>query len=566
MIHKHALYYLRHAQDDIPAGLVVFLVALPLCLGVALASGAPLFSGLIAGMIGGLIVSWLSGSQLSVSGPAAGLTVIVYNAIESLGSFQGFLMACVLAGIIQLLLGFLRAGIIGAFFPAAVIKGMLAAIGLILIIKQIPHATGYDASYEGDESYMRETAESSFSEVFSAFHALSPGAMIISSVALLILIAWDSRWIKKQPLLKFIPAPLVAVIWSIFYNRLIPQWDSKLAVSYKHLVNLPLSHSNSNVWIHFHIPEFHGFYLSWNPQPLISWSPPETLTAFLSNFSFPDFSYLIHPQTYSIALTLAIIASLETLLSLEATDKLDPLKRLAPTNRELKAQGIGNIISGLIGGLPITAVIVRSSANINAGGKTSLSCFTHGVLLFLSVMFFSEYLNQIPLSCLSAILLHTGYKLAKPTLFKEHFNKGYSQFLPFIFTVVAILLTDLLKGILIGIGIGLFFVIRANYHASISLTKNGSHYLLSFNKDVSFLNKALLRKFILLIEENSTVLIDAHKAQFIDHDILETVEDFIATAADDGIKIEIIDLYGKEKISSPQTLWVIDESIRHLSS
>lgn len=517
MIHKHVQYYLSHAKDDIPAGLVVFLVALPLCLGVALASGAPLFSGLIAGMVGGLIVSWLSGSQLSVSGPAAGLTVIVFNGIETLGSFQGFLVACVLAGILQLMFGFLRAGIIGAFFPAAVIKGMLAAIGLILIIKQIPHATGYDTSYEGDESYMMETAESSLDELIQALNAFSLGATIISVISLFILVAWDSKWIKKKFYLKLIPAPLIAVIFGVTYNIAANIYMPELAVSAKHLVTLPvIEHAGD----------------------------------FFNNFMFPDFSYLTNPKLYQVAITIAIIASLETLLSLEATDKLDPLKRLAPTDRELKAQGVANIISGLLGGLPVTAVIVRSAANINAGGKTSLSCFVHGLLLLLSVMFLAKFLNTIPLACLSAILLHTGYKLAKPTLFKEFYKKGMSQFLPFVITIVAILFTDLLIGIAIGLAIGLAFVMRANYHAAITLTQEGSHYLLAFHKDVSFLNKALLRKFILYINENSTVVIDASKAKFIDHDILETIEDFISTAVDDNIKIEIIDLYGKEAINT----------------
>lgn len=529
MIHKHAQYYFRHLKDDLPAGIVVFLVALPLCLGIALASGAPLFSGLIAGLVGGLIVSWLSGSQLSVSGPAAGLTVIVFNAIETLGSFQGLLVACVLAGIIQLVLGYLRAGMIGAFFPSAVIKGMLAAIGLILIIKQIPHATGYDTSYEGDESYMRETAKSSFLELFDAFSGITPGAVIISTVALLLLIIWEMPWFKKQRFLKLIPGPLVAVAWGVGYNLLNTQFAPAWAVSEKHLVKLPVS---------------------------------EQAADFFNNFTFPDFSYLTNPQVYIVAATLAIIASLETLLSLEAVDKLDPLKRLAPTNRELKAQGIGNIISGLLGGLPITAVIVRSSANINAGGQTSLSCFIHGLCLLLSVMFFAYYLNYIPLACLSAILLHTGYKLAKPSLFVEYYYKGMSQLLPFAITVLAILFTDLLKGMAIGMVIGLFFVIKANYHAAITLIQDGSHYVLSFNKDVSFLNKALLRKFILSIQENSTVTIDASKANFIDHDILETVEDFLASAPDDNIKVEVIDLFGKETIKKHEAVVVLNERVK----
>ncbi|MEE7624595.1 SulP family inorganic anion transporter [Methylobacter sp. Wu8] len=526
MIHKHTQYYIRHLKDDIPAGLVVFLVALPLCLGIALASGAPLFSGLITGLVGGLIVSWLSGSQLAVSGPAAGLTVIVFNAIETLGSFQGLLLACVLAGIIQLALGYLRAGIIGAFFPSAVIEGMLAAIGLILIIKQIPHATGYHSSYEGDESYMKETARSSFMELVDAFGGISPGSTVISGVALLLLILWSMPWFKKQKLLKLIPGPLVVVLWGVGYNLAATKFAPAWSVGAEHLVSLPV---------------------------------PEKTTDFFNNFMFPDFSYLTNPQVYVVAITIAIIASLETLLSLEATDKLDPFKRIAPTNRELKAQGIGNIISGLIGGLPMTAVIVRSAASINAGGRTRISCFTHGLFLLLSVLFLAYYLNYIPLPCLAAILLHTGYKLANPGLFSHFYHKGMSQFMPFAITVLAILITDLLKGMAIGMVIGLFFVVKANYSAAITLIQDGSHYVLKFNKDVSFLNKALLRKFILRIQENSSVVIDASNAKFIDHDIVELIEDFLVQAPDDNISVEVIDLYGKEKIKKHESLVVLNE-------
>jgi MFS superfamily sulfate permease-like transporter len=527
MIHKHLQYYLGHLKDDVPSGIVVFLVALPLCLGIALASGAPLFSGLIAGMVGGLVVAWLSGSQLSVSGPAAGLTVIVFNAIETLGSFQGFLVACLLAGILQLALGFLKAGIIGAFFPSAVIKGMLAAIGLILIIKQIPHATGYHFSYEGDESYMKETAGSSFVELFDSFHYISNGSVVISTVSLLILIVWDTRWFKKQSILKLIPGPLIAVCWGIAYNVIAAKTAPEWAVSAKHMVSLPVTEQPSDI---------------------------------LKQLVFPDFSYLNNSKVYVTAVTIAIIASLETLLSLEAVDKLDPMKRVAPTNRELKAQGVGNILSALLGGLPITAVIVRSAANINSGGKTRVSCFVHGVCLLISVVYFSFYLNFIPLACLSAILLHTGYKLAKPAIFKEFYRKGMSQLLPFIITVGAILATDLLQGMAIGMAIGMFFVIRANYHAAITLTQDDSNYEISLNKDVSFLNKALLRKFISRIPENSKVTIDASKAQFIDHDILETIEDFLATAPDDNISVAVIDVDGKEKIRNHPPIIVINRN------
>lgn len=517
MIHKHFNYYLKHLHHDIPSGLVVFLVALPLCLGVALASGAPLFSGLIAGMVGGLVVAWASGSQLSVSGPAAGLTVIVFNAIEHLGSFQGFLVAVVLAGVLQLVLGFLRAGVIGAYFPSSVIKGMLAAIGLILIMKQIPHAVGYDVSFEGDDSYMQETALSTVETIMNALSAISPGATVVSSVALLILIGWESRFIKRIALFRLIPGALLAVAWGVIYNtaalRMAPEW----AISSKHLVSLPVTEKPAD---------------------------------FLQLFTFPDFSFLAKPEVYTVAFTIAVIASLETLLSLEAADKMDPLKRVAPTNRELKAQGIGNMVSGLIGGIPITAVIVRSAANVNAGAQTKVSSFMHGLLLLVSVMFFARFLNDIPLSCLAAILLHTGYKLAKPKFFIEFFHKGWSQLIPFVVTIVAILLTDLLKGITVGIVVGLYYVIRANYHAAISMTQTGNHYVLTLNKDVTFLNRARLRQFFNQIDENSTVLIDGSKTQFIDHDVLETIHDFMLSAQDSNITVEARDLEGKEKIQT----------------
>lgn len=509
MIRKHIDYYISNLRYDIPAGLVVFLVALPLCLGIALASGAPLFSGLIAGLVGGIFISWASGSQLSVSGPAAGLTVIVLNAIDQLGSYQGFLVSVVLAGMIQIVLGYLRAGIIGAFFPSAVIKGMLAAIGLILIIKQFPHAVGYHVSFEGDESYMQESATTSFQELISSFNALSVGSTAVTVGALMILVLWDTPWLKRFKPARLIPGPLIAVGWGVLYNAVALKWAPAWSVTGQHLVHLPVTRN---------------------------------VKEFINLLTLPDFSFLTNPNVYVIAVTLAIIASLETLLSLEAVDKLDPLKRTAPTNRELKAQGFGNIISGMLGGLPLTAVIVRSAANINAGGRTRVSSFLHGVLLLLSLLFFVEFLNRIPLACLAAILLQIGYKLAKPKLFLVLYKQGWNQFLPFVMTIIAILVTDLLQGILIGIAFGMFFVIKANYQASITLTEQGNRYRLALNKDVSFLNKALLRKLLFRINENSQVTIDASKAQFIDHDILETLEDFLKSAPDNNIHVEIKDI------------------------
>lgn len=509
MARKQFAYYLQNLGHDILAGIVVFLVALPLCLGIALASGAPLLSGVIAGLVGGLIVAWASGSQLSVSGPAAGLTVIVLQAIESLGSFPAFLTALVIAGAIQLSLGFLKAGVIGAYIPSAVIKGMLCAIGLILIMKQLPHAVGYEPGLVGEETYIPQTPQDTLSEFFLALNAIAPGAAIVSSAAILIMLLWESRCLKKIPGVTMIPGPLVAVLWGVLFN--VFTQDTRFAIPGELLVSLP---------------DIQGF------------------SDFMGHLILPDFSSLATPSVYSIAVTLAIIASLETLLSLEAADKLDPMKRVAPTNRELKAQGIGNLVSGFLGGLPITAVIVRTSANINAGGRTKMSCFIHGFLLLLSVTFVARYLNAIPLAALAAILLLTGYKLAKPGLMLDMYRKGVNQFTPFLITVIAILLTDLLKGIGIGIACGLFYVVKANFHAAISLTSNGNHYLLRLRKDVSFLNKALLRELLARVEPEGDLIIDGSQADFIDQDILETIHDFLQAAPDNEIAVQVRNMDG----------------------
>jgi MFS superfamily sulfate permease-like transporter len=513
MVHKHLQYYLHHAGHDLPAGVVVFLVALPLCLGIALASGAPLLAGVISGIVGGVVVAWASGSQLSVSGPAAGLTVIIINAIQQLGSFQSFLLAVAIAGIFQILLGFLRAGVISVFFPAAVIKGMLAAIGLILIMKQIPHAVGYDADFEGDETYLQPDAHTTFTEIIYSFRAVSPGAMIVSTVAVLIMLIWERPAVKANRFLSALPGPLLAVLWGLGFNLWSLDFAPGYAIAPDHLVNLPLIQGPVD---------------------------------FIRHIELPDFSRWLDPQIYAVAATLAIVASLETLLSLEAVDKIDPLKRVAPTNRELKAQGLGNLLCGLAGGLPMTAVIVRSAANVAAGGRTKISAFVHGVLLLLSVMFLAGFLNLIPLSCLAAVLLLTGYKLAKPQLLVEMYRRGLSQLIPFIVTLVAILLTDLLKGIAVGMAVGLFFVIRANYTAAISLTQDKKNYLLRLQKDVSFLNKALLRECLARIEENSYVIIDGTRAQFVDDDILETIFDFVSASRDDNISVELKNLKVRE--------------------
>lgn len=510
MLRKHLDYYVRYLDHDIPAGVVVFLVALPLCLGIAVASGAPPFSGVIAGVIGGLVVSIFSGSQLSVSGPAAGLTVIVAGGVEKLG-LDGLLLAVALAGLIQIAMGYARAGVIGGYFPSAVIKGMLAAIGLILIMKQLPHAVGYDADAESDLSFLEDDNNATFSFVWSSLNSISPGATFVALVSLAILLFWDSARIKAHRYLSLVPGPLVAVIFGVLFNAIAKAVAPALEIAPQHLVTLP---------------QIFG--------------PAQ----FVGELHFPDFRALADPHVYATAATLALVASLETLLSLEAVDKLDPLKRTAPADQELKAQGVGNFLSGMMGGLPLTAVIVRSSANINAGAHTKVACIFHGVLLLMSVMFFTSILNMIPLACLAALLLLTGYKLAKPSLVIEQFEKGFAQFTPFAVTITAILLTDLLKGMAIGMAVGLGFVLHGNYQSAFTLTRDGKNYLLRMQKDVSFLNRGPLRNLLATIEDNSFVVIDGTRALFIDHDILETLEDFMKAATENNIRIELKNVRG----------------------
>jgi MFS superfamily sulfate permease-like transporter len=497
---------LGNLKYDLPASVVVFLVALPLCLGIALASGAPLLSGIIAGVVGGIVIGSLSGSNLSVSGPAAGLTAIVITAIHDLGSYPVFLVAVVLGGVLQFTLGLLRAGSIGHFFPVSVIKGMLSAIGLILILKQIPHALGYDKDYEGDESFFQPDGENTFTEILSAVNYLSPGAIIICIVSIAILIIWDKPALKKHKFFQFIPGPLIAVALSIILSQVFKSVSPALTIQEEHLVTLPVSKDFSD---------------------------------FLGLFSFPDFSQMGNTKIYITAITIALVASLESLLSIEACDKLDEFKRITPLNRELRAQGIGNFVSGLIGGLPITAVIVRSSANINAGARTKLSTVLHGIMLLTAVVFIPRVLNLIPFSALAGILLITGYKLTKPSLYREMYRKGWDQFLPFLITIIAILLTNLLIGIFIGIAVGLFFVLKSNFHEAISIVKHGDNYLLRLNKDVSFLNKSVLRRTFERIPQGANLIIDGGNSQFIDSDIIETIEDFVLNAPSRNIQVEL---------------------------
>lgn len=497
---------LKNFKYDFPASVVVFLVALPLCLGVALASGAPLFAGIIAGIVGGIVVGLVSGSALSVSGPAAGLTTIVLASITSMGSFEAFLTTVFLAGVIQLVLGFIQAGTIGNYFPSSVIKGMLAAIGIILVLKQIPHAVGYDKDFEGDESFFQADGENTFSELINAFSFINPGALIVFSVSLLILILWERPRIRFSKFSTFFPAPLLVVAAGVVLNAVFMMSSTNLAIGKEHLVSLPVA---------------------------------ENLQAFVSQFRLPDFSAITTKECWITAFTIAIVASLESLLSIDAVDKLDPFKRTTPLNRELKAQGVANMVCGLIGGLPVTAVIVRSSANVAAGAKTKTSTLGHGVLLLLTAALIPGLLNKIPLASLAAILLMVGYKLAKPSLIRNMYKKGKDQFIPFIVTIIAILLSDLLIGITIGILVGLFFVLKTNFHKALFSVNENNNYLIRLTKDVSFLNKAVLRKTFKEIPNGSKVIIDGARSVFIDQDILETINDFRESAIAREISVEL---------------------------
>lgn len=496
----------KHIKQDAPAGLVVFLVAVPLCLGIALASGAPLFSGIIAGMVGGIVVTSFSGSNLGVSGPAAGLAVIVLTAIQDLGAFEIFLVAVVLAGVIQIVLGFLKAGIIGYYFPSAVIQGMLSAIGIIIILKQIPHAFGYDADYEGDLSFEQADGQNTFSELINMFDYITPGALVIAAISMIILIVWEQKFIKKLKISQVVQGPLVVVVVGIVLGQLF-QSNSELALAQEHMVTIPVA---------------------------------DDLQSFLGLFTLPDFSHIFNEEVWIIAFTMAVVASLETLLCVEATDKLDPEKRVTPTNRELKAQGIGNMVSGLIGGLPVTQVIVRSSANIQSGGKTKASALIHGIMILISALIIPTVLNMIPLASLAAILFLVGYKLAKPTIIKSMYRQGFDQFAPYAITIIAIIATDLLVGILIGLGIGMIFVIRSNYHSAFTLVKQDGQVLIKFNKDVNFIHKAEIIKALNSVPENSKLIIDGAKAWFIDHDVFEMIEDFRILAANKNIELQMI--------------------------
>lgn len=503
-----------HTRADMAAGLVVFLVALPLCLGIALASGAPLLAGLVAGIVGGIVVGFCSGSDVSVSGPAAGLTVIVATAISSLG-YQAFLTAVIVAGMMQLFFGALRLGAVADYVPTSVIKGMLAAIGIVIFLKQIPHALGRDLDFELDMSFIEPNGkENTLSAIVKAILSASGAAVIIASVSLGILLTWDKHVVKRVKFLKFVPAPLVVVIVGTLTNEILRIATGSLYLKGDdgHLVSLPILAA---------------------PTDILGQLVRPSMAAFQDN------------HVYVTAATLAVVASLESLLSLEAAQKLDPYRRIASPNRELMAQGLGNIVSGLLGGLPVTSVVVRTSANVYAGGKTRYSAIFHACLLAVAVLFMGRFLNHVPLAALAAILLQIGVKLAPSSLFKKMWNEGYESFVPFMSTVLAIVFTDLLKGVLIGLAIGVFFVIRANSHSAMTVVSQDNYYLLRFNKDITFMHKAELKEKLAKIPASSTLIIEATRAFYVDRDTFDVLDDFQETAKFKNITVELKNLRGK---------------------
>ena len=520
----HNTSLIGNLKNDFPASIIVFLVAVPLCLGIALASGAPLFSGIIAGIVGGIVVGALSGSNLGVSGPAAGLAVIVLTAINELGAFDIFLLAVVIGGIIQLILGFLQAGIIAYYFPSSVIKGMLSGIGIIIILKQIPHAFGYDKDFEGSVSFEQPDGHNTLSELFYMFEAITPGALIITVISMIILILWERPFMKKIKVFKFIQGPLVVVALGIILNMVFS--STGMALDPEHIVAIPVA---------------------------------EGFSDFVSQFTLPDFSQWQNPQVYTVGFTIAVVASIETLLCLEATDKLDPEKNVTPTNRELKAQGVGNIISGLIGGLPITQVIVRSSTNIQSGGKTKMSAIFHGIILLISAALIPALLNKIPLASLAAILFMVGYKLAKPALFKSMYKNGWMSFVPFIVTILGIVFTDLLTGIGIGMVVAIFIILYNNYRKPFLFEK--SEHLsdgiirIELPEDVTFLNKANIQRALSQIPDYSKVIIDASKSINMDIDIIEILDDFESQADNRHIDLTFIERKRKGLDKRPAALF-----------
>ena len=518
-----------YIRSDIKSGVVVFLVALPLCLGIALASGAPLFSGIISGIIGGIVVGILSNSELSVAGPAAGLTAIIIGAIASLGSFEAFLLAGVLAGGIQLLLGYAKAGIISNYLPSNVIEGMLAAIGIIIILSQIPHAVGFDKMHEGDFFQINPAGEHVvFTTLANAVNFIHPGALMITVVSLAILIAMKRVAFFQR--FKAVPGALVAVLAGILLNEIFRITGSSLLISQEHLVNLPVATSATDFW---------------------------------TQFSLPDFSQISNSEIWVVAFTLASVASIETLLCIEAADKLDPFKRYTNTNTELKAQGVGNILSCLIGGIPMTSVIVRTTANIDSGGKTRIAAISHAVFLLVAVVSIPHLLNRIPLASLAAILLVIGFKLASPSMFIHMWKSSKKfQFIPFLVTIVAIVFTDLLIGVAIGLAVSVYFILRGNLKLAYFFKKDkhteGETIHIELAQEVSFLNKAAIKQTFNHLPENSKIILDASNTIYIDFDVLELIKDFVKF----GSKEKNIDV----ELSGFRKEYNVENSATHVTS
>ncbi len=486
----------QYIKSDLLSGMVVFLVALPLCLGIAVASGAPPFAGIICGIIAGIVVGSLSGSHVSVSGPAAGLIAIVLVAINDLG-YETFLVAVMIAGLFQLILGLIKAGTISSYFPTSVIEGMLVAIGIIIIMKEVPHAIGYDKAHEGDFFSFEKGAEHNFfAEILTAINYAHLGAIIITVVSIGILVAFNKLAFLKK--LKVVPGALVVVVVGILINEAFISSGSALAIGGDHLVTLPTA---------------------------------STVNEFFGQFTSPAFGSIANPKVWIVGLTIAIVASIETLLCLEAADKMDPMKRYSSANRELKAQGIGNMLSGLVGGLPITSVIVRTTANINAGAKSRVSTIAHGFYLLVTVITIPFLLNKIPMACLASILIMIGLKLASPKVFKHMWKSGKYQFVPFVVTVVAVVMTDLLKGVGIGLLVSIIFLLKGNMKLAYFFKKERHHegetIFIDLAQEVSFLNKAAIKQTLAHLPENSKVVINAEHTVYIDYDVLEMIRDFM---------------------------------------
>lgn len=496
---------------DIKSGIVVFLVALPLCLGISLACGVPLFSGIVSGVVGGIVVTLISSSKFSVSGPAAGLTAVVISAIMELGTIETFLAALVLAGVLQTFMGLFKLGQVGNFIPSAVIKGMLAGIGIILIIKQLPHVVGYDANPEGDMYFEQADGHNSFSILYYMMDYITLGSVIIGVVSFAILLLMETSFVKKISFLAFIPAPLLVVVVGILLNVQFSGMSS-LKIEQQHLVNLPVFHSLRDV---------------------------------SNTLLLPDFSKITSSSFWIVAFTLAVVASLETLLNIEAVEKIDPNKQQVNSNRELIAQGVGNSVAGLLGGLPVTSVIVRSSANINSGAKTKLSIILHATLLLLSVFLFPNILMLIPNSSLAAILIMTGYKLTKISLFKTQYEAGLDQFLPFVVTIAVMLLTDLLKGVGAGIAIAVFFIIRYNIRSSFEIIEEAIDgritHLIKLPQHITFFNKGFIINYLHnKIQPDSKLIIDGSINKSTDKDVKEVLSDFYETSEQKNVEVQLI--------------------------